>query len=123
MAYKLNADEFELEYMESRIYNSVLWENHCHAKFEMIAVLEGEVVVMIEGRGYRLTENQIIIIPPLCYHSVSVNGGGIYRRITALFDIDAIPEGLREEFLRSDGDASVSFTSHTERLREICQLS
>ena len=71
MTYSFHTDEFELAYTESRSDQSVLWENHCHAKFEMIAVLEGDVNVLLEGRRYRLKENQTIILPPLCYHSIS----------------------------------------------------
>ena len=37
MTYSFHTDEFELAYTESQNDQSVLWENHCHAKFEMIA--------------------------------------------------------------------------------------
>ena len=121
MLYSSRACEYDLEYIESKIYQSVLWENHCHAQFEMIAVLEGEISVMLEGRDYRLQENQTIIIPPLCYHSVTVIGGGIYRRITALFGADSIPEVLKSELSGESEDISVFFSSNTERLMEVCQ--
>lgn len=90
-------NKFNIEYMESRIDELVLWERHCHAQFEMIAVADGDVNVLLEGTPCRLKRNQLIIIPPLCYHSVSANGKGSYRRITALFDIDAIPEVIQPE--------------------------
>ena len=121
MAYRLKTNEFYLEYKESKIHPSVVREKHCHAQFEMIAVLEGDVAVMIEGTEYRLQKNQLIIIPPLCYHSVTVNGGELYRRVTALFDKDAIPTVIRSEFEKTGTDASVSLSAHIERLKDICQ--
>lgn len=113
--------EFEFEYIESEIDNAVLWENHCHALFEMIAVLEGDINVMLEGRSYRLKENQTIIIEPLCYHSITANESGAYRRVTVLFDLAAIPDVLQPEFMKKAADIAISFSPHIETLKEICQ--
>lgn len=117
----LRTGEFELEYVESNIYHSVVWENHCHAQFEMIAVLEGDINVMLEGRSYRLKEDQTIIIPPLCYHSIAVNESGAYRRITVLFDLAAIPDVLQTEFTKRGTDIAISYSPNIEKLKEICQ--
>ena len=38
MKLELITDKFQLEYKEDLIENTLLWENHCHAHFEMIAV-------------------------------------------------------------------------------------
>lgn len=119
MRYSLKADEFHLEYKESKIYPSVIRERHCHAQFEMIAVLDGNVAVMIEGQEYRLQKNQLVIIPPLCYHSVTVNGGEMYRRVTALFDTGAMPDALRPGFTVSN--ILVSSSEHIEKLKALCQ--
>jgi len=60
MRYSLKADEFNLEYKESKIFPSVIRERHCHAQFEMIAVLDGDVAVMIAaGIGYTWAANVI----------------------------------------------------------------
>jgi AraC-like DNA-binding protein len=119
MRYSLKADEFNLEYKESKIFPSVIRERHCHAQFEMIAVLDGDVAVMIEGQEYRLQKNQLVIIPPLCYHSVSVNGGEMYRRVTALFDPGAMPDALLPGFTSSN--ILVSASEHAEKLKALCQ--
>ncbi|MBQ8850551.1 MAG: helix-turn-helix transcriptional regulator [Clostridia bacterium] len=121
MTYSFRTGEFELEYIESKTNNSVLWDNHCHAQFEMIAVLEGDVNVMLEGKSYRLKKDQTLIIPPLCYHSVSLNESGAYRRVTVLFDLAAIPNVLRSEFTENGTNFAISFSPHIERLKEICQ--
>lgn len=120
MAYDFHASDLKAEYVESAIRHTVLWENHCHAQYEMIAVLEGDVTVMLEGQTYRLRENSVIIIPPLFYHSVTANGTGSYRRITALFGRDAIPQEIRKSFDRQ-GRSTASPHTHLEKMKHICQ--
>jgi AraC-like DNA-binding protein len=86
----------------------------------MIAVAEGDITVMLEGRNYRLKKNELIIIPPLLYHSVTANGEGSYRRITAQFDIDAIPDVLQKEFAGQERNTSIN--NHCiEKLKDVCQ--
>lgn len=113
-------EEFELAYVESEISDPDLWESHCHAQFEMIAVLEGDVTVMLEGNGYHLKKHQTIIIPPLCYHSITFNGSGSYHRVTALFERAAIPDVLQSAFLKN-GDVAPPFSADAEKLKELCQ--
>ncbi len=94
--------KFEFSYSDSHVESHVLWENHCHARYEMIAVLEGDISIILEGRRYRLTENQVVMIPPLSYHTVTANKQGAYKRITAFFDLHAVPDVLHAEFTRHD---------------------
>jgi len=120
MVYNLKLEEYSFAYVESLVDKPMLWESHCHAQFEMIAVAEGDITVMLEGQGYRLQKNQIIIIPPLFYHSVMANGEGSYRRITALFGIDAIPGVLQAEFAKQGRDTAIA-PSKIQKIKEICQ--
>lgn len=123
MNCSLKTGGFEIKYTESEISNSILWENHCHAQFEMIGVVSGDVSVVLEGRSCRLKENQCIIIPPLCYHSITINGGGTYRRVTALFDLAAVPVVLHPEFTKRCADAAIFFSPGADRLGDICRAS
>ena len=118
--YSVKTNDFEFEYIESKIDYPILWENHCHAQYEMIAVADGDITVMLEGQKYRLQKNQIIIIPPLFYHSVTANGEGSYRRITALFGFDAIPSALQDEFTNQGRNTAID-ASRIETIKEICQ--
>ncbi len=120
MSCRFTTDEFDLEYIESEIDHPVLWESHCHAKFEIIAVVTGDINIMSEGKSCRLKSGQAVIIPPLSYHSVTANEKGVYSRITALFDITAIPEILRSEFAKKS-DTSIFTSSLTEKLKDICE--
>ena len=113
-------EDFSFAYMESEVDHPMLWESHCHAQFEMIAVADGDITVRLEGQNYRLKKNQILMIPPLFYHSVMANGEGCYRRITALFGLDAIPGVLQSEFAKGGHDTTVE-SSRMEKLKEICQ--
>lgn len=120
MTFEFNTKDFEIEYTESESAHSVLWERHCHSQYEMIAVAEGDITVTLEGQNYRLKENQILIVPPLFYHSVKANGEGSYRRITALFGADIIPSVLREEFAKQERNTTLHDSS-IERIKEICK--
>ena len=112
----LRCGDVEIKYTETGIESTVLWEKHCHSRFELIAVISGDVSVILEGAEYRVKAGECIIIPPLSYHSVTINEGGVYRRVTALFPIDLVPEVLRPR-LRSD--AAVFYSSHPVRLSDI----
>ena len=120
MICRFKTNDFEFEYLESKIHHAVLWESHCHVQYEMIAVADGDITVMLEGQKYRLKKNQVIIIPPLFYHSVTANGEGHYRRITALFGVDAIPDVLRCEFA-NQGRYTAIDVFRMEKIKEIFQ--
>ena len=120
MSCGFKANEFHLQYIESEIEHPVLWESHCHAQYEMIAVVDGDITVMLEGQNYRLQKNQILIIPQLFYHSVRANEKGCYRRITALFGIDAIPKVLQPEFAKR-GKNIVIVSFNVQKIKELCQ--
>ena len=87
----------------------------------MIAVLEGDVNITAEGHSYRLKTAQAAIIPPLCYHSVTANEKGVYRRITALFGSTMIPEQLAEHFPQNTDVITIFPAERADKLKEICQ--
>ena len=99
MICDFETDGFHIKCTESITNRPVIWESHCHTRFEMIAVSDGDITVMLEGQSYRLKKDDIIIIPPLSYHSITANSEGVYKRITALFDISAVPDVLRWDFI------------------------
>ena len=117
----LQGEKFVFAYVESRIDNSVLWERHCHGLFELIGVLEGEIVITVEGRSHHLEQGQSILIPPLCYHTVETVSRCMYRRVTAMFDYSAIPEVLRDRFPTNYTILPVFTGTSLRELQEICQ--
>ena len=121
MKHIFQAGEYAIEYTESRADTPVLWENHCHTEYEMIAVLEGDISILLESRHYRLTENQTVIIPPLFYHTVTANKKGVYRRVTGLFNLNAIPAVLHPHFQKKGASLTPFYASQSAELKRICQ--
>lgn len=108
------------DYTESTVEKPVLWENHCHTQFEIILVLEGDVNIMLEGRCYRLEAEQGVIIPPLYYHAVTANRQGSYRRVTARFELSAVPAVLQPHFSNKDAHLRIFRTHLGHELRALC---
>ena len=117
----MQAEDFLLHYGKDEIRHGVLWENHCHAHFELIAVLTGDVCISLEGKEYRLGADNAIIIPPLCYHTVTANKKCTYLRLTASFDEGAIPPVLRALFQKSEPQPFATEPGQAQRLRAILQ--
>lgn len=121
MIYDLQAGGFAVAYVESVIDAPVVWEKHCHTQYEMISVLEGDISIMLEGRSYRLTKGQTVFVPPLYYHAVTANKQGTYRRVTALFALDAIPAVLQAHYRKKDARLTVFLSGQSEELRKLCR--
>lgn len=113
------AEGFLLHYKKDEIANGVLWENHCHAQFELIAVLTGDVCVTLEGKELCLGDGEAILIPPLCYHTVTVRQKCNYRRLTAAFEEGEIPPVLGDMLRKRE--PHVFRAEHTERLCALCK--
>ena len=118
--YVMKTNKLDVIYVESKIEQPILWESHCHTQFEMIAVLEGDVNIMLEGKTYRLKENEMIVIPPLFYHSVTANEKGNYFRITALFELDLIPKIIQNEFIKQGKTSTIS-PLQIQKIIKICK--
>ena len=86
----------------------------------MIIVAEGNITVRLEEQYYYLKENQMLVIPPLFYHSITANEKGRYRRITALFDLNAIPELLQGEFTKQGKETTIE-ANQIKKIKKICQ--
>ncbi|MBP3605219.1 MAG: helix-turn-helix domain-containing protein [Clostridia bacterium] len=92
-----------IEYKEENAAVALLWESHCHASYEAIAVLEGDITLALEGSSYRLSAGECALISPLAYHTVAANRQGLYRRVTAQIDASAVPLPLRERLGAGQG--------------------
>lgn len=117
----MQAENFLLYYKKDRIERGVLWEKHCHAHFELIAVLAGDVCVTLEGKEFPLETGNAILIPPLCYHSVTANKTGTYRRLTAAFEPDTLPPALCSLLFQGAPRPFCAGTAQVERLCSLCE--
>ncbi len=91
--------DIRISYREGNLQSEHIFENHCHARYEIIAVIEGEIRIVIDNRRYDLKSGEIALIPPLKYHSVFTLGGVLYKRITVFFDKSFIPKEIFSDFL------------------------
>ena len=112
-----NAGGFKIEYKESMVSESLLWESHCHVSFEAIAVIEGDITVTFEGRACRVGAGECAILSPLAYHTVAANQKGAYRRVTLLFDASSIPAPLRDRLTAAGKEIYLVPFSEAEALR------
>ena len=117
----MKTKDFLIHYKKDNISSGLLWENHCHANFELIAVLSGDIGIIVEGNEFLFSAGDSILIPPLCYHSVSANKTCVYRRLTASFEEAAIPSALRSALFKKSPLPFSIPREQTERLCMICK--
>jgi len=117
----IKTNKVEIKYAETNTISEIYLENHCHSQFELIAIIKGDINVIIEDKYYNLTENQTIIIPPLCYHSITAKNTSAYKRITALFDSSYIPNVIQTKFTNNDFCPTISTFHQLDKLKSICQ--
>ena len=99
MAHRtLQNEKMRISYREGIVEGERIFENHCHTRYEMIAVFEGNISIVADGARYTLSAGEIIVIPPLLYHSVFA-GDITYKRATLLFDEACVPKEIEEDFL------------------------
>lgn len=121
MTKSFSANGFMIHSKEENIESEILWENHCHAGYEMIAVLLGDIRITLESRECRLTEGDAIVIPPLCYHTISANKKSLYRRLTVDFNEHAVPQPLCELISKKIPSPFHTGGARLRKLSEICR--
>lgn len=117
----MQAAGFALQYSKNEIANEVLWENHCHTHFELIAVLTGRVLIATGGFEIPLGAGDAVLLPPLCYHTVTATKKCTYRRLTAAFDKSAIPTVLQDLPQWKEACVFSAEKGVCERLRMLCR--
>ena len=120
MNCKFSTNDFSINYVENTVGHSILWETHCHSKYEILAIMEGELNVTIEGQSFVLNDNDVIIIPPLLFHTTSVTKTGNYKRAVISFNQSKIPEELKPYFEANCLSASSFYSNQPIELQKIC---
>lgn len=77
-----------------------IYDQHCHAHYEIIFVLDGSIRLNVEGEQLRLRENMGIVLEPLKYHVVTGDNTR-YHRLILSFEPESVPEAVYERFLDS----------------------
>lgn len=71
---------------------------HCHDKYEILYVAEGEGKYNVEGIEYPVGPRTLMIFPPLSYHCVTIKAGCSYERFVINFGEDALLDDVRGAF-------------------------
>lgn len=79
--------------------NGCIYNRHCNKRFEILFVLDGSALFEIEGEKYLVKKNYGIVIEPLRYQLVFGNHD-TYERALIFFDLDQIPEEIRDDFIK-----------------------
>lgn len=119
----MRESSFSLTYKDEKTKGGVLWESHCHARFELIAVFEGEVSLTFEGRKTALSHGSVTVIPPLVYHTITAKENTHYRRATVLFDLSFVPHPLKEQFLAHANAGKALCFSDLSSLQRVSPLA
>lgn len=91
-------EHIRVSYREGTLDGERIFENHCHARYETITVFEGRMSIVVDGERYTLGAGEMIVIPPLAYHSVFADRDITYKRATFLFEESLIPKEIKEDF-------------------------
>ncbi len=93
---------FQLEnvsvtYRTTNPTKGLIFERHCHAEFEIMLILSGNITAVIENCIYDVPAGAMLVLPPFTYHSVYANESGNYERIILNFPTERIPAVLQKE--------------------------
>lgn len=64
--------------------------HHAHNLCELIYILRGDATHIIEGRRYRLSRGDLVLVRPRRYHDIFFEGEREYERYNILFDIEGM---------------------------------
>ena len=65
-------------------------DRHCHDKYEILMVLEGEGRYIVEGEEYRICPRTLMVIRPFEYHCVELNKSLPYERYVVHFSMPSV---------------------------------
>lgn len=66
-------------------------DRHCHALYELHAVLEGRAEVDVEGNAFFLSSQEALLLPPKHYHKAKNLSAGGLSRVSLLFSVAESP--------------------------------
>jgi len=70
---------------------------HTHDICEIIFLKEGDVTGMIEGKSYKLYQNDLILFRPHAVHGIRIDSNAVYERYNILFDEKVVANGAYQK--------------------------
>lgn len=71
------------------------FERHCHSRYELLYVVQGEGVCRVEGSEYPLQAGRIFLFRPNEYHYVCPSREHPYERYVIHFSLSTLPSSVR----------------------------
>lgn len=82
------------------------FERHCHAKYELLYLLDGRGTYTVEGAEYPLLPHSLFLLRPYEYHHARTESGRPYDRIVIYFETSALPEAILHHPLLKSSDGN-----------------
>ena len=90
----------DLLYIWSSVSDKKCQKLHCHAEYEIYYFIQGDIEYKIEGRRYAIAPERLLLIPPNCFHGVTVKSSRLHRRVSIHFLPDLLEETERTVLLK-----------------------
>ncbi|MBO5869075.1 MAG: helix-turn-helix transcriptional regulator [Oscillospiraceae bacterium] len=84
--YVQQADEILFAHKLSQNLPQNIYSMHTHGMYELIYFLSGDATCVIEDRKYKLQKGDLILVRPLQYHFIQIDGSADYERYNILFN-------------------------------------
>jgi AraC-like DNA-binding protein len=94
---KLSSD---LLYIWSCISDKPFHTLHCHAEHEIYYFIQGDIEYQIEGHRYTMVPESLLLIPPNCFHGVTIKSNNLHRRVSIHFQPGLLEEADRSLLLK-----------------------
>ena len=75
---------------------------HTHDHYEVFLFLKGDASFNVEGNIFKLSPNDIILIPPHQYHCLILDRLAVYERYVIEIPLDRVPASLKEIFEKTE---------------------
>ena len=75
---------------------------HTHDHYEVFLFLKGDASFNVEGNIFKLSQNDIILIPPHQYHCLILDRLAVYERYVIEIPLDRVPSALKEIFEKTE---------------------
>jgi AraC-like DNA-binding protein len=94
-----------LLYVWSSISDEPYRNLHCHAEYELYHFIQGDVEYQVEGRHFIMAPESLLLIPPNCFHGVTIKSSNLYQRVSIHFQpklLDEAEQALLLEMFRNE---------------------
>ena len=97
---KTNNECSGISFLHKRVENvpENMNTNHCHDRYEIIYVQEGQGKYIVEGVEYPVKPRTLMVFPPLMYHCVALDAGCDYERYVLFFEKNMVLDAIAESF-------------------------